>query len=374
MKHWTLLCRISTWAVLAVAQTAVAAQLVVGQVAPLTGTDANQGRGYSAGLRLYFDQVNRAGGVGGHTFALLRKDDGGRPETAVAATKQLLAESKPIVLSGYVNGRSVAAIVSSELLQKENIALVGYRTGEITSEFAYLYSVRAGLKAEINKIADHLATVGINRIGFFFEEGAQSDELRSSIDEIANRTRAQVLVKASHPLNSTSFEKTVRAMIAAQPQAIIMIASGSVTAAFVEEYRAARGAAQLFSHSGADVEQLSKRLSDEQMQGIVIAQVTPNPYRVTSQLTKDFADSLAKAGKTEVPVSYSMMEGYIAGRVIVEAARRMGARVSRDAFLQALNSITMLDLGGYVVSFRPGSQSVPTFVELSIVTTGKIRQ
>ena len=49
---------------------------------------------------------------------------------------------------------------------------------------------------------------------------------------------------------------------------------------------------------------------------------------------KDFVDTLAKSEKSDVPVSYAMMERYIAAKVIVEATRRMGARASREGFVQ----------------------------------------
>ena len=35
-------------------------------------------RAYSAGMQLLFADVNKAGGVNGPTFTLVRKDDGGR--------------------------------------------------------------------------------------------------------------------------------------------------------------------------------------------------------------------------------------------------------------------------------------------------------
>jgi branched-chain amino acid transport system substrate-binding protein len=69
-----------------------------------------------------------------------------------------------------------------------------------------------------------------------------------------------------------------------------------------------------------------------------------------------------------------MMEGYIAAKVIVEATRRMGVRASREAFVQALDSIDMLDLGGYSIGFKPNMRSGSRFVEMSIVTAGRIRQ
>lgn len=374
MSNWTVLPRLAAWGVFAVAQAAGATQIVVGQVGPLSGMDANQGRAYSAGLQLHFNQVNKTGGVGGHTFTLVRKDDGGRAEDTVSATRQLLAETRPMVLSGYAGGRNIADLISSGLLQSEKIALVGYRTSEIVPETPYLYSVRADLRDEINKIGDHLATVGINRLSLFYEEGLNVAALLTAVDEMAKRTGAQILARAAYPAGTTSVDKAVGAMLTARPQAVLMFATGAAAASFIEQYREGGGTARLFSHSGADIEQMAKRLSDEQMQGVVIAQVTPSPYKISSRLTKDFTDTLAVSEKPDVPVSYAMMEGYIAAKVIVEAARRMGVRASREGFVQALNSIDMLDLGGYSIGFRPNRRSGSKFVEMSIVTAGRIRQ
>jgi branched-chain amino acid transport system substrate-binding protein len=374
MDRLKALQHLVAYGVLVVTQAAGAAEIVVGQVGPLSGMDANNGRAYAAGLQLYFDRVNKVGGTGGHTFTLVRKDDGGRPSDTVVATKQLLAESKPMVLSGYAGGRNIADLLASGVLEKEKIAIVGYRIGEIRAEAPYLYSVRANLADEIDKIAEHLATVGINRLGLLYEEGPNSASLLASADDVARRTGAQFLAKASYPSGTTSAENAVSTMISARPQAVVMVATGAAAASFIEQYRAAGGTAQLFSHSGADVAQMSKRLSDEQLQGVVIAQVTPNPYRVGSRLTKEFADTLATSEKPDVAVSYVMMEGYIAASVIVEAARRMGSRASRQGFVQALDSIGMLDLGGYTIGFKSNMRSGSKFVEMTIVTAGKIRQ
>ena len=70
-----------------------AATLVIGQVAPLTGLEAIQGRAYSAGLQLALDSANKVGGVAGHTFSLVRHDDSSRPEDTVAQTQKLPAVS-----------------------------------------------------------------------------------------------------------------------------------------------------------------------------------------------------------------------------------------------------------------------------------------
>jgi ABC-type branched-subunit amino acid transport system substrate-binding protein len=70
-----------------------------------------------------------------------------------------------------------------------------------------------------------------------------------------------------------------------------------------------------------------------------------------------------------------MMEGYIAGKVIVEAVRRQKGKPTREGMVAALDAMDNLNLGGYVIGFKPNSRSGSHFVELSIVTgAGKIRQ
>ena len=362
-------------AALASPQLVQATQFVVGQVGPLSGLEATQGRAYAAGMQLLFNSVNKAGGANGHTFTLVRKDDGGRAEDTVNETRKLLAEDRPLVLAGYFGNRNIVALVASGLLEKERIALVGYRVTEIRPETPLLYSVRAGLRDEINKLTEHLATIGITRLGLLYEEGPGAPALLVAVDEAARRARATVDAKASYPAGTTQVSAAVDKFVAAAPQAVIMVVSGAAAAGFIEQYRASGGKAQLFAHSGADIEQLAKRLADEQMQGVAIAQVTPSPYKISSKLTKELIDAVAVNDKLEAPLSYAMMEGYIAAKVIVEAVRRQGARPTREGMGAALETMDNYNLGGYVIGFRPGMRTGSKLVELSIITgAGKIRQ
>jgi branched-chain amino acid transport system substrate-binding protein len=376
MKTSSLFARIGlAVAVVAGSQGAHAAQLVVGQVGPMSGLEANQGRAYSAGMQLLFNNVNKAGGVNGHTFTLVRKDDGGRPEDTVSVTKQMLAEDKPLVLAGYFGNRNISDLVAAGLLEKEKIVLVGYRSAEIRAEVPLLYNVRASLRDEINKLTEHLATIGITRLGLLYEDGPGAAPLLAAADEAAKNAKATIMSKASYPAGTAKVSPAIDVFMKSAPQAIIMVASGAAAAGFIEQYRAGGGAAQLFAHSGADIEQLSKRLAEEQMQGVAIAQVTPSPYKIAGRLAKEFSDTVAKNEKLEVPVSYAMMEGYITAKVIVEAVRRQGGRPTREGMAAALDGISNYDLGGYVVSYKPGVRTGSKFVELSIISgAGKIRQ
>ena len=361
---------------ISVCMAAGAAELVIGQVAPLSGLEGAQARAYSTGIQLALNKANKAGGVSGHTFTLVRKDDGGRPADTLTATRQLLTDNKPLVLAGYFGDRGVSELVASGLLEKEGLALVGYRVNEIRTETPLVYSVRANLRDELNKITEHLSTVGITRFGLFYPDGPGAAALLTATEDAMKTRGAKLTVKATYAQGTNKVANAVvDAFITATPQAIILVASGSAAAAFIEKYRLEGGAAQLFAQSGADIEQISQRLGEEHLKGLSITQVTPNPYKILGRLSKEFNEAVAATPNLEVPASYAMMEGYITGAVILEAVRRMGPKASREGFVKALDSIDNLDLGGYRVGFKPGMRSGSKFVELTIITAaGRVRQ
>jgi branched-chain amino acid transport system substrate-binding protein len=352
-----------------------AGQVVVGQVAPLTGLDGNQGRAYGAGLQLALNAVNKGGGVNGNTIVLVRKDDAGKPDETLKLTQALIDEDKAIVLAGYFGIANIETIARSGVLDKNRIALVGWRASQIRPETQNLFNVRASLRDELFKVTEHLSTVGITRLGIVYEQGPGGVQLMTSAGEAAQKGKGSIVGMAGYPAGTVNVQQAVQAMLKVQPQAIMLVASGAAAAAFIDKYRAAGGAAQLFANDGVDMEQLGTKLSDAQMQGVSIAQAVPSPYKMGSRLSKEFADAAAKAAPLEVPVSYAMMEGYVAGKVLVEAIRRQGKAPTREGTIEALGRMDYYDLGGYTVSYRPEIRAGSKFVELTILGgKGKVRQ
>jgi branched-chain amino acid transport system substrate-binding protein len=366
----TLLCAASSWA----------AQVTIGQVAPLEGLESFQGQAYSAGLQMAFDHANAADVATGHTFRLVRKDDGDRTASTLAQTLDLLREAKPLALAGYFGKPGLEELLKSGTLQREKIALVGYRAPALRTDEPFLYNVRADLHDEIRKMVEHLATVGIRDLGAFYEHNSDETALMATLEDVAKSTGTSIRVRASHPTSSAQVSAAVRTFLEQPTQAILVLTSGAPATGFIEQYRMSGGNALLFAQSGTDFEQMAQRLGYDTLRGVTLAQVTPSPYRISGRLTKEFGDLLNKSPASELMPSYAMMEGFIAGRVIVEAVRRIGSKpLTREAFVTALESIRHLDLGGYVVDYRAGRRSGSRFVELSIIGSagrdrGKIRQ
>ncbi|AIJ48173.1 ABC transporter substrate-binding protein [Comamonas testosteroni TK102] len=373
-KHWVL-ARAGLVALCAGA--ALAAQAwTVGQVAPMSGAEASQGRAYAQGMRLYFDQVNKAGGVQGQPVELASLDDLGHPEETVAKTRKLLSESKPVVLAGYFGNRNLSALLESKSLDGSQIPLVGYQSTDTrVLASSHMFSTRAGLVEQVAKISTHLATVGITRLALVFEERPDAQELTALVTKAVNPSGAKLVTSAMLKSRSGS-DKAVQELQAskASPQAILLVASSPATAAFVEAYRMEGGTAQIYATAEADIEQLAKRLPVEYMSGLSIAQVVPSPYKVSGKLNKEFRDATIAAGKSlDVPVSFAMMEGYVNAKVIVEAMRR-SQPVTPEKMSAALRGLESFDLGGYWVNFKSG-QVGSKYVDLSIVNAaGRVTQ
>lgn len=351
---------------------------VVGQVAPLSGKGATQGRAYAEGMRLHFEQVNRAGGIQGQPVQLTVVDDGGHPDETIMRTRELLTKAKPVVLAGYMGNANLAGLLASGVLDQERISLVGYQGNDTqVGRAAPIFSTRASLQDEMTKVASHLATVGITRLALVIEQRADAEAVVQLVSQAVTPAGAKLVAQISLKEGRSPALEAVEQLQKTKPapQAILLVASSPATAAFVEAYRMESGTAQIYANSDSDIEQLAKRLPLEFMSGLSIAQVVPSPYKVSMRLNKEFRDALAahpKAG--EMPVSYAMMEGYVNAKVIAEALRR-SQPVGREQVTASLRSFNAHDLGGYWVSFKPGSQFGSRFVDLSIVSaSGRISQ
>lgn len=356
------------------------ADWVVAQVAPLTGATAVQSKAYAQGMRLYFNEVNKSGGVHGDRLRLVSADDRGSPEDTVKQTQRLLQEAKPVALAGYFGNRNLQALLDSKLLEQASISLVGFHSTDMrVLKAPQLFSTRAGLPEEVEKIAKHLATLGLTRLALVYDERSEDEvkALTQLVGSLVTASGGQLLAQVPWKAGKQAQEAAIDSLQRAEPraQAVLVVASSPASAAFLEAYRLEGGAAQVYATSSADIEQLATRLPVELMRGVSIAQVVPNPYRSTNRLNKEFRDLLAKQPKEEaLGVSYPMMEGYVNAKVLVEAMRRTQPLTS-ERLTDSLRSIQSLDLGGYWVTFARGSQSGSKFVDLSIVNAqGRVTQ
>ena len=193
------------WAGPAAAETGVTdTRIKVGQSAVFTGPAKDFGVDYKAGIALYFDKVNKTGGVLGRTLELVSHDDAYDPKKTAENTTRLIDEDKVFALIGYVaTGNLIAAMPIAEKAGVPMFAPLVGTTSFRTTHNRYLFHVRASYEAELRKIVGHLATLGINNIAVIYQNSAFGKSNLDTPLQIAQGLKVKMVDSVSMEIAAT---------------------------------------------------------------------------------------------------------------------------------------------------------------------------
>ena len=108
---------------------AAAQDILVGQVAPLSGVLADTGKEMVLGVKIYIDHVNAQGGVNGRKIRHIVRDDGYVIAETVKHTRELIDQEKVVALIGFAGTGNLAEVLKQNILAEADIALVAPYTG-----------------------------------------------------------------------------------------------------------------------------------------------------------------------------------------------------------------------------------------------------
>ncbi len=353
-----------------------AATLVVGQVAPYSGSLAPTGSHVGAGAQLYFERINAAGGIHGAKIQFVSKDDGYKVAETVRLTRELIKEANPIALVGLVGTGNVEALVKEGVLADADIPVVGIRSGAlslVSPVVPQLFHTRASYAAEVEKIVQQLATTGIRRVAVLYQDDPFGLDGLAGAEKSVRQHNLQLVAKAAYEKNTTKVEAAVQAIAAASPQAVIMVSNTAASAEFVRLSRTAGNDAQLLAISVTDGPQVVKRIGKEAAHGLGIVQVVPDPASRALTLARELQDDLKKYAPKGIELNHTLLEGYLAGRVLAEGLKRAGPSPTRKKLREALEAMRDYDAGGLFIRFSPTSHSGSEFLDITILNReGKV--
>lgn len=343
--------------------------IVLGQSLALTGPGSSLAQPFHQGAKLYFDNVNAAGGVNGRKIELVTLDDQGNPANTVANTKKLLDQGV-LSLFGFYGSPQVTA--AYPLIKDRDIIL--FAPMAAADEFrgalyANVYSLRPGYSEEAAAITKHAAALGARKLAILHAGDGESLAALDSAQRTMTSMGANLLANAA--FSSGAVAGSVDKALAPGPESVLVIGDSQSAATVVRELRAKgfRGPVYGFSNTGESLlaEQLGKSGA-----GVVVARVVPKSDGSKVALVRELqADAAAaKLGKPNV----YMVEGYIAARVYTEALRRISKDPTRAKLRKAVEALDDLSIGGFRVHFvedRVGSR----LVELGLIDSqGRVRE
>lgn len=347
-------------------------EIVIGQVAPLSGVLADTGKDMVLGAKVYFDYVNANGGVHGRKIRHVIKDDGYKIEETVRMTKEVIEKDNALALIGFAGTGNVAELLKLGILEKANIALVApYTGGEVlrTPFNPNVFHIRAGYADEAEGIVDQLMLLNMKRIGVMYQDDPFGKAGLAGVEAALKKRGLEVAVTGPYEKNTDDVTQAVKAIAAANPQAVVMISVNRSTAAFTKQIRGVSTVAQLVNISVVNPKEITRLIGAEHARGLGIAQVMPYPYSATVPIVKEYQQAM----KTYAPgqeLSYTSFEEFVGAKVLVEGLRRAGPGATREKVIRALETLSPFDTGGFNVNFSPNNRVGSRFVEVTVIGKG----
>ncbi|WP_138513752.1 ABC transporter substrate-binding protein [Rhodoferax bucti] len=351
---------------------AQADKIVLGQSAAFTGPAAQLGIQLHAGAKLYFDQLNAQGGIGGRQVEIRNLDDGYEPARCEENTRKLL-EADVAALFAYVG--TPTSIAALPLATKAKVPFIAPFTGAMALRLPfnrYAFHVRASYNDETALIVKQLHHVGITKVAVFYQNDAYGKAGLDGVQAALASLNLKPVAVATVERNSVDVAAAVATINAAGPEAVVQVSAYKSCAAYIRAARKAGYGGGFYNLSFVGTQALADELGKDAA-GVVVSQVMPSPYVGNKAISREFAEAVRKSNGA-VQANFSSMEGYLSAKVLAEGLRRSGGKGGADALISAMESINGQPFGGFNVNFSKTDHVASTFVEMTMLTgDGRVR-
>jgi ABC-type branched-subunit amino acid transport system substrate-binding protein len=340
-------------------------KILLGQAAVFSGPAAQLGIQMRNGINSYFALVNEKGGVNGRKLELVTEDDKYEAKEAPGASKKLIEDHKVFALLGYVGTPTGTEHI--KVTAPAKVPLVGMFTGAEALRVPmsrYIFHVRASYYDETEKIVEQVLSTGGKKIAVFYQNDGYGQAGLKGVEIAMGKRNLKIDALGSFERNTIAVEDAVKKIQGVQPDAVVMIGAYTSCAEFIRQMKKTGSAATFYNVSFVGSTALSSALGKEGS-GVAISQVVPFPWGTSVPVVKEYQSAAKKAGFGDY--NFGAMEGFITAKVMVEGLRRAGRNLTREGFVDAMEKMNDVDLGGFFVSYSPKSHTGSKFVDLTII-------
>lgn len=342
-------------------------RIVFGQSAALKGPAAALGLGMRDGILAAFHEANAAGGVHGRKLDLISYNDGYEPEMAIANTKRLIDEDKVFALIGEVGTPTSKAV--QPITTEQGVPFIGPFTGADflrDPSLTNVVNIRASYRQETEAWIEHLTTdLGLSRIAILYQDDSFGGAGLEGVKLALEKRGLALVAEGTYMRGTTAVKRALLAIRKGHPQAVVMVGAYEPCAEFIKLARMIKLDALFVNISFVGSEALAEELGQDG-EGVVVTQVVPLRDDVNIPLVARYQRAL-KALNPDAKPSFVSLEGYVVGRLVVEALNKLGNSVTRAGLLSTIRDVGVFDLDGITLSYGPGDNQGMDKVFLTVI-------
>ena len=326
-------------------------RIVFGQSAAFEGPAAALGLGMREGILASFNEANASGGVNGRRLELISYDDGYEPEKAIANTKRLINDNGVFALVGEVGTPTSNAV--QPIATEAGVPFIGPFTGAAflrNPDLGNVINIRGSYDQETEAWIAHLTTdLGIKRIAILYQDDTFGRAGLSGVSKVMEKRGMKLVAEGTYERNTTAVKTALLAIRKAEPEAVVMVGTYKPCAEFIKLAHRLKLDALFVNISFVGANALAKELGEDG-KGVVVTQVVPFPGDVSLPLVTRYQKAL-KAANPDAQIGFVSLEGYMVGRLVVEALGKVKGPVTRVNLLSTIKDVGTFDLGGVTLSY-----------------------
>jgi ABC-type branched-subunit amino acid transport system substrate-binding protein len=328
-------------------------RIVFGQVAALEGPAQALGQGMRQGVLAAFAEANRAGGIAGRQLELKSADDSYEPQKMIEAMKKMLGEDNVFAIIGPVG--TPTANAGQPIATEAKVPFIGPFTG---AEFLrnpykrYVVNIRSSYFQETEAWIEHLTKdLGITRIAILYQDDTFGLAGLNGVKIAMAKRNMSLVASGTFRRNTTAVKSALLEIMKANPEAVVTVGPYKPIAEFIKLARQAKMDAVFVAISFVGPDALAQEMGDKGA-GVIVSQVVPFPGDTSLPVVASYQTALAALDPNAKP-GFVSLEGYLVGRLVIEALKRVPGEPTREALLDAITSTGAFDLDGIELVYGP---------------------
>jgi branched-chain amino acid transport system substrate-binding protein len=315
---------------------ALAQDVKVGVVLPLTGGLAPVGKQVQAGIKMYMDKNGAS--VAGKKVDLIIKDDGGVPDNSKRLAQELIVNDKVAVIGSALTPSAMAIGPLSTQAKTANVVMVSGTSGVINPNNPYMVRTSFTLGQQSGIIAEWAAKNGSKKVAIIQSDWAPGAEAAAVFTDAFTKAGGQIAETIKVPLANPDFAPFLQRARDLNPDTLFVFVPAGQAGTFAKQF-AERG----LDKAGIKLIGPGDIVDDNDLPGMgdaMLGVVTAGIYSAyhNSPANKEYVAAFQKANGYRP--NFISLGGYDGMHAIYEALEKTQGKTDGDGLINAMKGMT----------------------------------
>ena len=311
---------------------ALAQDVKVGVVLPLTGGLAPVGKQVQAGIKLYMDKNGST--VAGKKIDLIIKDDAGSADNSKRLAQELIVNDKVAIIGSALTPSAMAIGPLSTQGKTANVVMVSGTSGVINPNNPYMVRTSFTLGQQSGIIAEWAAKNGSKKVAIVQSDWAPGAEATKVFTDAFTKAGGEIVETIKVPLANPDFAPFLQRARDANPDTLFVFVPAGQAGTFAKQFTE-RG----LDKAGIKLIGPGDIVDDNDLPGMgdaVLGVVTADIYSAyhNSPANKDYVAAFKKANGYRP--NFISLGGYDGMHLIYEALKKTQGKTDAESLINAM--------------------------------------